>query len=224
MTPSSLRRRQVLAGGLALVGTVAFGPLASAAIAAPPGGVLDFEVRRMGQLLGHHRMVFTRQADGLVAETQVDFMVKLGPLSLFRYSHRARETWSEGRFQSLQTSSLTNGRAQAVRADRTEDGVRIEPAQGQPYLADAASLPLTHWNRRIMDAPLFNPQDGKLMRERATARGPDVVRTADGRSLNATRYSLTGETQIDDWYDQDGVWAALQGKVRDGSTLEYRRV
>ena len=222
MSPT-LDRRRALIGGLLFTTLAGLGQSAHAALAVPSGGVLDFEVHRKGQVLGHHRMTFERRGKTLTAQAQVDFVVKLGPLSLFRYSHQAQEVWIDGRFDSLETSSLTNGHAQKVHAHRTDGGVMVEPAEGQPYLAQAAILPLTHWNKQVMSAPLFNPQDGKLLRETATARGPDVVQTADGRSLNATRYSLAGDSPIDDWYDQDGVWAALQGKVKDGSTLIYRR-
>jgi len=219
-----LHRRQALIGGLALVGLSGISPLARASTLAPAGGVLDFEVHRKGQLLGHHRLTFERKGDNLAVDAQVDFLVKLGPFSLFHYSHQAHETWLGGRFDRLQTSTITNGKKQSVTARRAEGGVMIEPADGQPYSAAAGTLPLTHWNREAMSAPLFNPQDGKLMRERATSRGPEMIQLADGRSINATRYALTGETQIDDWYDEDGLWAALQGKVKDGSTLIYRRL
>jgi hypothetical protein len=148
----------------------------------------------------------------------------LGPINFFSYSHHAMEDWSDGRFDRIETSSVTNGHKQAVRAHRVDNGVMIEPSEGAPYLADAGVLPLTHWNRQILDGALFNPQDGKILRERLTSRGADMVQTPDGRSLPATRYSLTGETQIDDWYDQNGVWAALRGKVKDGTVLTYRRV
>ena len=185
---------------------------------------LVFEVHRGGALLGRHQVTFTRNGADLVAEGQVDMTVKLGPVSLFRYSHQARERWIGGRFDSLQTSTVTNGHKQTVSAARTGDAVMITPAEGVPYLADARVLPLTHWNRQVMSAPLFNPQDGKLMREHATAMGPDPVALADGRMVQADRYSLSGDTQIDDWYDAQGAWAALRGQVKDGSILIYRRV
>ena len=223
MSPT-LDRRQVMIAGLTVLGLAGLGQSARAALAVPPGGVLDFEVHRKGQLLGNHRMTFERQGKTLTARTQVDFLVKLGPLSLFHYSHQAHEVWTDGQFESLETASSTNGHAQKTQAHRANGGVMIEPAEGQAYVADSAILPLTHWNKQVMNAPLFNPQDGKLLREKATERGQEVVQTADGRSLNATRYSLIGDSPIDDWYDQDGVWVALQGKVKDGSTLIYRRV
>ena len=222
--PTLLNRRSLLAAGLAAVATA----MASRSWAALPGlpdaGRLDFEVHGKGMILGRHRLTFISQGAELAVETQVEMGLKLGPISLFHYSHHAVEGWSGGRFDRLETTSVLNGRKQAVRAKRVVGGVMIEPADGAPYLADSAVLPLTHWNRQIMDGALFNPQDGKMMRERATPRGADTVQLADGRSLPATRFSLSGETQIDDWYDRDGVWAALRGRVKDGSVLTYRRI
>jgi hypothetical protein len=39
----------------------------------------------------------------------------------------------------------------------------------------------------------------------------------------ATRYTLSGEADIVDWYDMGGTWVALRGKAPDGSWLDYRR-
>lgn len=210
----------MLLTGLAWAG----GGLVARAADQPPSGPLLFEVRRGQTLIGRHRVAFTHDGSALIAEGQVDLTVKLGPVTLFHYVHQARERWVNGRFDSLTTATVTNGRKQAASAERTADGVMITPTDGPAYLADARILPLTHWNRQVMSAPLFNPQDGKLMRERASALGPDTVELADGRTVPADRYSLTGETQIDDWYDRQGVWTALRGKVKDGSILTYRRV
>ena len=218
-------RRCFLTTGLAALAAAAIAaPATASAPSIPPGGALRFKVYRKGALLGEHRMTFTQDDSDMQVRCEVDFVLGLGPLTLLRYRHRALETWTSGRFQRLETSSTANGKAQAVSAHRVEGGVMIQPAGGPAYLAGAAVLPLTHWNRQAMRAPLFNPQDGKLLRERATDRGADTVSLADGRSLPATRYSLTGETQIDDWYDDQGVWAALRGRVKDGSVLDYRRV
>jgi len=222
--PTLLNRRGLLAAGIA-IGASAMTPRSWAA---PPGlpvnDALTFEIHGEGATLGRHHLTFVREGADLMVETQVEMSLKFGPLSLFRYSHHAMESWSGGRFDRIETSSVLNGRKQAMRAHRTENGVVIEPADGEPYLADANVLPLTHWNRQIMDRALFNPQDGRIMRERVASSGADTVQLADGRTLPATRYSLTGETQIDDWYDRDGVWAALRGKVKDGSVLTYRRL
>jgi hypothetical protein len=189
----------------------------------PPSGALTFDVHGKGMMLGRHHVTFSRAGTSLTVETHIDMALKLGPVSFFSYTHHAVEGWKDGRFDRLETNSVLNGRKQSVRAHSIDNGVMIEASDSAPYLADADVLPLTHWNRQIMDGPLFNPQDGKILRVRLSGKGADPVQLADGRNLPATRYSLTGETQIDDWYDRDGVWAALRGKVKDGSVLTYRR-
>jgi hypothetical protein len=222
--PAVLNRRLLLAGGIALAGAAIWArPTSADTPGLPTGGVLTFDIYLGQSHLGRHSMTFNRDGGALAVESHVDMLFKLGPISLVRYSHHALESWTAGRFDHLETSTVTNGRKQAVRAHKAEGAVLIEPAEGAAYTADAGLLPLTHWNRQIMDAPLFNPQDGKLLRERATPKGVDKVALANGRQVTATRYSLTGDTQIDDWYDDAGVWTALRGRLWDGSVLTYRR-
>ena len=54
--------------------------------------------------------------------------------------------------------------------------------------------------------------------------GAERIKLANGELIAATRWSLRGESQIDNWYDQGGAWAALRGRLTDGSTMEYRRL
>ena len=39
----------------------------------------------------------------------------------------------------------------------------------------------------------------------------------------ATGWSLRGEAEIDNWYDDAGVWLALRGRLPDKSIMQYRR-
>ncbi len=221
--PDFRQRRAILLSGLAFT-ACAGRAFAVEAVDPPALEPLMFEVRRGGALLGHHSVSFTRQGGDLIADIQVDITAKLGPFAFFHYTQQAREQWVDGRFASLHSSSVTNGRKQSVTAIRAEGGVMVMPAEGAAYRADARTLPLTHWNRQAMSAPLFNPQNGKMMREHASAQGPDTVQLSDGRSVQADRYTLTGENHIDDWYDKQDMWTALSARVWDGSTVLYRRV
>ena len=222
--PTLLHRRRLLGVAAAAGAAALTRPCWSAAQRLPAGGVLAFEIQGGGAVLGRHRVTFSRDGADLTVQTQMEIAFKLGPIPFVQYHHHALEIWSGDRFHSLETASNTNGHRQMVRARRNDSGVWIEPSEGAPFLADPGVLPLTHWNRKVMDAALFNPQDGKLLRERAVPKGADAVQLADGRTVSATRYSLTGETQIDDWYDRDGMWTALRGKIKGGSVLTYRRL
>lgn len=214
--PGQLQRRTFLASGALLL----LPNLARAAM--PAGRKLAFAVFRNGARVGDHLMTFSGEPGAVTVTTQVTMAVKLGPVPVFRYRHRAVERWSGGRFASLETSTNANGKQQSVTARRTDAGVSIEAGKGR-ILAPASTLPLTHWNAQALSGPLFNPQEGKLVKVSARRMGRETVKLAAGQGMEATRWSLRGEAEIDDWYDADGVWAALRGKLPDGSMMEYRR-
>lgn len=196
--------------------------MAEPALAAPSSR-LAFQAFRKGERIGEHKLTFQRAGDDLTVLTEAEMRIALGPVTLLRYRHTATERWSAGRFASLSTRTSSNGRLQQVTAEAAADGVTVQGPAGLRR-APPGTLPLTHWNSACMNAALFNPQDGKLLRVNTVRRGPETVITASGAALSAVRYSLTGDAEIDDWYDADGQWAALRGRLKDGSILEYRRL
>ncbi len=198
-----ISRRGLLAGGLALIA-------APARSAEPAGRRLGFAVFRNGAKVGEHHMVFSGEVGSPVVTTQVEMAVKLGPIVAYRYRHQAVERWTGGRFASLETITDANGRAQKVSARRGAGGVAIETARSR-IVAPSDASPLTHWNSAAFAGPLFNPQEGKMLKVTATRIG-------------ARQWAVRGEAEIDDLYDEAGVWSGLKGKLKDGSTMEYRRL
>lgn len=195
-------RRALIVGGLL---TPMLPDLALAA-----SGPLTFAVFRNGARIGEHRMTFSGPPGSVTATTEVEMRVKLGPVPVFRYRHTATERWADNRFASLSTATNSNGKREKVDAERTGGGVEIQTLKGRVNTA-ASTSPLTHWNTRAFAGPLFNPQTGKLLKVQIARAG-------------ARRWTVRGEAEIDDWYDESGAWAGLKGKLEDGSTVEYRRV
>lgn len=202
MTPE-LSRRLILLGGIALA-------VPAPLWAAVPGGrKLAFAVSRNGTQVGEHHMSFTGDPASPVVTTDVDMVVRLGPVPVYKYRHHAVERWTGGRFAGLETSTNGNGKLQKVTARRTDGGVIIEAGKSR-VTAPANAAPFTHWNPDVFGKPLFNPQDGKMLKVTAARKGPV--------------WSIRGEAEIDDTYDAEGVWTALSGKLKDGSRMDYRRI
>lgn len=216
-TARDLSRRTMLATGLALAST------AVAKAAAPTSKKLEFAIFRNGAKVGSHLMVFGGDGASPVVTTDVQMLVKLGPVPVYRYRHHAVERWSGGRFASLDTTTDANGKPQKVSARRTERGLVVETGSGK-LIAAADTLPFTHWNPEVFGSPLFNPQEGKLLKVTAIRKPDTSIKLSNGRGTSAVRWSVRGEAEIDDWYDQFGVWSGLSGKLKDGSVLEYRRL
>ncbi len=216
---ADLPRRAFLMTGLALL---AAGPAAASPLA-PAGGRLAFHVYRKGRKIGEHALDFSTSGNALTMRARVQMAVGVGPVTLFRYRHQQTEHWVGGRFDSLQTETTQNGARFKIDARRTDGGIRLEGAKDGSRTLGAAALPLTHWNRASLGGPLFNPQDGKMMRLSVARQGPAPFVLADGTPITATRVALAGETSIEDFYDAAGAWTGLRAKAQDGSIIEYRR-
>jgi hypothetical protein len=173
-------------------------------------------------MIGAHRVAFEGDGADLKVRTHVDFLVKFGPIPVFRYAFQSLETWRGGVFSALDSEAETNGRRDQVQAVSGPSAVTIQTAQGRSHTAPADALPLSHWNPRALRNPLFNPQTGALLKERIGRQDGETLRLADGRAITTTKVTLIGDSEIIDWYDAAGAWVALRGRLKDGSYLDYR--
>jgi hypothetical protein len=209
------------------------GPLSRPALAAdaergvPASGALRFAIHRKGSVIGQHDMRFTRYGPKLEIESQVEMAVGWGPFTFYRYRHRGVERWTRGVFTNLSTYTDDNGKTLTVAAARTGADVTIDATkQGKhaDWTMPPPTLPLTHWNEAAMSSPIFNPQNGKPIKEAFESRGTEWYALADGRQVRARRYFLPAKVRLDEWYDEQGLWAGLRAVVKDGSVIQYRRL
>ncbi len=214
----SLDRRTVLASGLCLLA-----PARLLAQTAAPHRPLAFEIWRQGHRIGLHTVSFQGDGQDFTVATDAELVVKIGPVPVFHYHHHASEVWRGGRFAQLESRTNSNGSQVHVSAVRSADGVTVNTSTGQVVHGPANACPLTHWNAAVLGGPVINPENGQLPRERVVRTRGDTVVLADGRKVSATRYAVTGDADLTDWYDGEGVWTALKAKVKDGSLIDYRR-
>lgn len=196
---------------------------ASANIRTPESRRLDFSVFREGREIGAHNLTFDRADDGWTIAVMIDLAIKLGPVPLYRYEHRATERWSGANFQSLDAQTNDDGKKLTVRAQRLASAIRVESSNQGKYEAPMTALPSTHWNRRMLDVPFFNTQTGELMSSVVSPKGNGAVETASGRKINVRRFEIAGNLTLETWYDEQQTWAGLQFKARDGSQIIYKR-
>jgi len=203
------RRRLLLAGGGALFACPAW---------AQAPARLHFSVYRNGMKVGDHDVTFDRSGGDLSVAIKVGMALTVGGMLNVRYAHEAHERWVGGRFSALETRTDTNGKIEQVSARRTPDGISVD-RKGGTILLPADALPLTHWNSQVFAGRMFNPQNGKLLK--VTVSQGDAP--PPGGTRAASSWMLSGESQVQDWYDAAGVWTALRGRLPDRSTMEYRR-
>jgi hypothetical protein len=218
MRAQDLTRRAMVAAGITLASFAA----ARAQSVWLGARRLTFEMWRNQRKIGRHSLEFKGDAKNFVATIDATAKISVGPLTVFQYQHETTETWLDGRFSAFQSRAVTNGKVEWVAATRSADGVLIRTAAGS-LVAPPSTLPLTHWNRQALHGPLFDFQTGKLLRESVASHGGETVQTANSGSVVATRYSLSGDLDVVEWYDAHDDWVAMRIKAMDGSYIDYRR-
>jgi hypothetical protein len=195
---------------------------ASAALPVPPSGQLGFRLLRNGERIGSHTLVFTPKADILTVTVAIDILVKLGPIPVYRYRHRATERWQDGSFIGIESQTDKDGTALRMRAERTGDGMVVEGSQTARYIAPPQTYPTTYWNKVMLQDRLINSEDGRLFTVTPRPLGEEDVRQA-GNAIRARHYRIDGDLMLDLWYDTMGQWAHLVF-IKDGATIVYEKL
>jgi len=192
--------------------------------AAPTSPALTFAVLRNGSRIGQHTVALARADEATTVEIRADIAVGIGPIVLYRYAHQVRETWRAGALQRFESETNDDGARYRILAERRPEGLVIEGAASGRLVLPANALPLTHWNKDCLSVPVFHPQTGDAIVARVEPRGQEAVALASGRTVSASRYTISGDVMLESWYDPARVWTALTARGRDGSLIEYRRL
>ena len=208
--------RRAMLAGLGAAGT-------GLPVWAAPTQSLVFRVTRKGDDIGRHSITFSGDAAQLQVDIAVDIRVGLGPITLYRYGLRATERWRNGVLQEVSGTTNDDGTKDFVNARRQNDRLSVEGSAGPAYLAPAASIAASHWNRAELAAPMVNIQDGALLEFKVTPKGLEQL-TARGRQVAAEHYVLEGKEHLEIWYDSAGVWVGLTAIGRDGSLITYEQI
>jgi hypothetical protein len=224
-TGAILSRRSCVATGVAALSCL---PVSTPAIAAPPklpvpdSGRLAFRLVRNGDVIGSHTLDFATVGDTLSVSVGIDILVKLGPVPVYRYAHRATETWRAGIFTGIESTTNRDGTPHHMRAETTANGLTVEGSGTLRYQAPANILATTYWNKAMLQPKIINSEDGRLFDVTSTALAEETVAAASG-TLRARHYKLDGDLPLDLWYDDTAQWAHLVF-TKDGSTVTYEKL
>lgn len=222
-----LDRRALITGGaalgalagLALPGVAGAGPI-------PANGLLQFAIFRNGKPFGNYKVSFVTSGDLLTVTTDVAMNMRVAKLTVFDYRHHCQEMWRKGVFSELHSHTVRDNDqqgAETVDATRSDFDIRVVTKKGAMSAPPKAN-PLTHWNAATLGGPLFNPQDGLMLDLTSRDFGRDGVVMGNGTQMLARHVALRGSQQLDEWYDDAGLWAGLKGVFPDKSVIEYRRL
>lgn len=186
-------------------------------------GLIKFRVFRNDSPLGVVMLRFDVRNNRYIVDTQTLFDYSVGPFTLYYYALRARDEWNGE--QLLTARGVVNDDGEIFRVDGKlePDGFRFSGGDGVHLAPLDVSVPSTYWNRALVRASkLIDLQYGRLRKITVTKVGPEVIES-QGKRIEAVRYEMRGELDLDIWYDMRGEWAKMSFTL-DNSNLEYVRV
>lgn len=198
-----------------MIGRRALAALAAAPALAQGGQPADYrwKVTRNGSEIGSHTVVFRREGDTLLAQSDVLIAPRVLGVVVYRYEHRYTEVTRAGRMVSVRSRLNRNGSIVEVEAEAMAGGVAVRGPEGVLRLPpDAAPLSWWHPERFGGAAPLFGTTTGKLM---------DLRWTRAGLPAGGTRWHCEGEVDATMDYDAPGRWVTYAVVGDDGSTVRY---
>ncbi|MBM3599715.1 MAG: hypothetical protein FJX35_16005 [Alphaproteobacteria bacterium] len=186
--------------------------------AIPASGVIEFDILRNGSPFGAERIDFRRDGDRLIVDIKIDMEYRL-LIPLFRYSHRSREVWKDGRLIQIDTTTDDDGEKFFVTGRATPRGFAVKSTSGE-FTMPADVVPGSYWNEDMLSGrAILNTQAGKLVDSQVRKLPPEPV-VARGQQVTGRVYDVTGDFNLRLWYGDRGDWVKLRFTTR-GSEIEY---
>lgn len=216
-----LTRRSVLAGlaGTGVMATApAFAGVELATAYQPP--ILKFQVQRDGSPIGLVAERFQARGNRLQVDVYIELVVKLAFIPVYRYEHRSREVWDGGRLVRLDAVTNDDGEAQAVQARALGDGLAVSGPSGD-LTAPGDILPSSYWHPQFMQqSRMLDSQKGRILEFTIANKGIERIGVQDNRTIEANRYAMRGDIDLDFWYDSKERWRKMSFTIK-GGFMEY---
>lgn len=208
--------------GMLLAGAVVLTPTAGRTQSdAPAPDALAFEVLRKGKPIGTHTIAFTPNGDRLQVDIDIRLDVKFLMFNAYSYRHRNQEIWRDGRLVRIETKTDDDGEDFFVRGRANARGFEVDGSGGKA-VAPAGIIPTSYWDPAIVTRnKLLNTQTGELM-EVSVAPGDETEFRVGDRTVSARHYVMSGDLDLELWYDPTGTLTRIRFEASDGSTIDYR--
>jgi hypothetical protein len=184
---------------------------------------LDFAIERNNEQVGFHRIRFGREDGRLVVDTEVSVRVTVVFMTVYRFTHKAREVWADGRLVALEAETDDDGTPHRLSVRADGDVLRVTHNGAQSTVASGL-IPTSLWNRAMVEQTvLLGTLRGDAMPTQVTRLGPETVAGPNG-DVEADGFLVDASPDYKRWvwYDRTGRVVAVRLLGRDGSAVSYR--
>lgn len=180
---------------------------------------LVFDVLMDGSKIGKHAVTLWKDGERTYVDIDIDLKVGIGPITFYRYEQRNRALWENGSLASFVSRTDDDGDEFTVEANRTGSGLAVSVNdRGETVVSDW--FPTTYWDKRtVYQDRLLATRDGEVLDVETTSKGFETVEVK-GVPVQAEKFEMRGDLNLDLWYDDGGRWVKLAFDYR-GNRFDY---
>jgi len=183
----------------------------------------DFEVFRNGSPIGRHVATVTDLPGETRVQVEIDLAVSFGPITLYRYRHRANEQWRDGKLVFLAAETDDDGTKRSLKAEAEGDRIALRGSEGR-QTAPADTMPSSYWNPALRRATRWIETNWGDAVPVAVTPGSPVRVEWRGRSVEAVPHRIRSErADLTVLYTPEGEWVGLTFDLWGGSFVYKRR-
>jgi uncharacterized protein DUF6134 len=200
--------------------------LASAALLSParadppPDRTVRYQVRRNGDSIGTHRVVFARQGVRHRITHEIRIRVTVLRLEAYRWEMNSQEVWEGDRLLGLSASTDRNGDPLTVFARLAGTTIRVRGPAGQRSVPPDAVPSAPQHDVFARPRPwMIEAEDGRVIRVRVSAAESVRIRVG-GTEVPCRRYRVSGGLEATLTYAEDtGILVHKVQTAPDGSQI-----
>lgn len=190
------------------------------ALPVPSGDAMHFRILRNGDPVGDHYIEFKQSGGALAISISMSGVVRVAGITVYSYTLRAIEHWQDGVFQGVDSIINNDGTPLEVHCARIGSGYSVQSTLVPHYVAPPNLLPLTYWNKAMLQGVILNISTGHSYPPIVRSPGWNALPTANGATLTAQRFDVTGKLHLSVWYDRNNSWSGLEFQKRGDFTYE----
>lgn len=194
---------------------------AGEALAQAPPGTYRYKIERSGSEIGRQALIVGKDGDKVTVSDETSVKVKIAFITAYTFDHSRRETWQDGKLTALETHIDDNGTKSTLTAKADGDKLVIKGPASESIQA-LGIMPTGYWNvATVKQSKLFHDETGKILAIAVAGGEPQSLDLGGGRKVEARRWKMTGDDNVELWYDNRDVLVKQRFDARDGSTIVY---
>ena len=169
--------------------------------------------------IGTYVNKISRNSDSVSVSTDINVLVKVAFVPVYRLEADRREVWRNGRLVSYSSVTRKNGNEIRVSGKAEGDKFVIDTPSGR-IDAPADVFPMNPWSQAITKADaVIASESGKVYDARLAGSDQKTI-TVNGQQIATRHYQVAADTRHELWFDQQG--RLIQFATNDeGKTISF---